>query len=351
MNGIGIFVVVSCLTLTACSSSSSSSGGDTGNQNIDSRFPVQLDQRVVSISTDVEKDGSIDQVERFNYDDMGRIKNKTTEFSDGRDNRVTDYVYFDNDLIKIKTNSYTIKYLYENDRVVMRQLIDGSDEKYNEETNFLFDNNGRLVGTLGDNNIYNVSECSLTAVTNVELESDVGLTLNYEGNRLSSITSDDNVYRATLDYNTNNRFTQLSESYDCFDEIETFKLVYDSSGRLVSSTDNDGFYLTEDEFSYDSAGRLVTYVSTDYAGSSVFEERTTAIQSYNDQGLISMLESTTEDNNPGFFIQPSFISTFEYENESCVVAITTNPLMTALLDSLVARYSVNDPLLCNYIVE
>lgn len=349
MNGIGIFVVVSCLTLTACSSSSG--GGESGNPNSDSRFPVQLDQRVVSISTDVEKDGSIDQVERFNYDDIGRIKNKTTEFSDGRDNRVTDYVYFDDDLIEIKTNSYTIKYLYENDRVVMRQLIDGSDEKYNEETNFLFDNNGRLVGTLGYNNIYDVSECRLTAVTNAELESDVGLTLNYEGNRLSTITSDDSVYSATLDYNTNNQFTQLSESYDCFDELETLKLVYDSSGRIISSTDNDGFYLTEDEFLYDSNGRLVTYVTTFYAGSSTFDDRTTQTQTYNEQGQLSTVESTTVDNNPGFFIQPSFISTIEYENESCVVAIAADPLSLALLDSLGAKYDANSTQLCSYLLE
>lgn len=140
-------------------------------------------------------------------------------------------------------------------------------------------------------------------------------------------------------------------SYECFDDNETIKLVYDASGRVISNTSDDGYYITESEYAYDSEGRLITLVTTDYAGSFTFQERITENITYNDQNLLSTLESTTEDNDPGFFVTPSYISTIEYEFESCVVGISVNPLLTVLFDAIGTNNSLEDPLLCNYVLD
>ena len=357
-------IVITALSINACSSGSG--GNDTPTTN---RFPTHIDQRITSISTDIDKDGSIDQMERFSYDEMDRIKTRTIEYMDSRKDSVTEYIYADNNLIEIKRNSDSNQYLYENGRVVTHLYIDSIDETYNTETNFIYDDSGRLSGVLGETDLYDPNECDVIALEIDLAVSIPGLNLNYSGNRLSTITSDDGSYTATFTFNDKNQFSSLIETYQCeqitgaeavvgIELPEDFsaesRFTYDDAGRVVLISSREAFYEDENEITYDSAGRPLNYISTYYDGSPSFDERITQTFTYNEQGLLSTLESTTEDNSPGFFFTPNYISTLEYENKRCVVAIGVNPLILATLDTLGTSRTANaqnESLLCAYPLE
>jgi len=341
---------------------------------------------VTSISFDFEKDGSIDRVERFSYDEQGRITSESIE-SDGQMRGGTSYTYFEDDLIKVETQFDVTNIGYENGRVVSIDLVDNANEEFNSQTLYLYDNSGRLTGTVGDTYLYQNDDCLITPSGADEADPEAAeLTIAYAGNRISRISSDDGNFAIDFNYNSSNQLSGTTDRFKCddFDDFDsdffgfgsgsdnddtsaiddtatidddqfidqTNVLGYDDAGRLISSNTSDSFDENRLSVVYDNLGRVSSVTDTDVDG---FQddsiETTTVVYTYNDQDLIVSIDSTSVDSDPGIFVTPSFIATIEYENESCVTAVTIDPLVLATVNSFQSVVTRQDPLLCTYPVD
>lgn len=348
MHNFKLIAIFSSLFIAACSSDSDTSSSDSTAGGIGSTFPASFDNRVTSISFDYDKNGSIDRIERFGYDESGRIIQKTVEDAGGSIDTST-YLYFEDDLIEIQSESAVEKYGYESGRVVSYQYIYGANENDEEDTLFYYDGNGRLSGVFGNNSLYYGDDCDSSTSFEPTIVEPPELNIIYANSRIANINSEDGVFTSAYTYNSNNQLSEIEENYSCATPDIT-RLEYDSAGRILSLETTTEFYITTLEATYDNAGKVTRTVSTD--GDIFSEPETiTADYIYNEQDLIVSIDSTTVDPNPSFFISPSFIATIEYEAESCLTAVTVNPLKLATLTNFELNVRRNDALLCTFPLE
>ncbi len=332
------------LVLTACSSSSTDSNSPG---NADSLFPASFDHRVSSISFDYDKDGSIDRSVRYNYDENGRMIQRISENEEGAIDTTT-FLYFDDDLIEIRSDGETEKYGYENGRVVSYEYLYAANEIYNEETFYYYDNNGRLTSVIGDNNFYYSDDCE-TALEFGETEQDpTELSITYANGRIANISSTDGVFSSTYSYNSSNQPIRIEDKYSCYDEPEVTLLQYNSEGTMVSREFISEFFSTKFEAVYDNNGKAIRTVNTDrdFPGAEP-DSTTTDEYTYNEENLVISIDSTTVDPDPGFLVTPSYLATIEYESETCLTAPIVNPLSLATLTNFNIDIKRNDPSLCN----
>lgn len=358
MNAANLITPIVLLTITACSSSN---GEGEASSNDTLPFPSSFDTRVTSISIDIDKNGTIDSIQRYEYDENGRIRSKTLE-RDGELVDTTTYTHFDGDLIAIESDDERQEYGYENGQVVSYNYLNKFDDVYNTQTLFLYEG-GQLTNTIGETSLYDDDECDLisTSTDAADTTDEPELSITYAGNRVSKITSANGVFAADFVYNANSQLTRITDRYKCDDQfeidsqenIDSIKsFEYDSAGRLNLATNDYRFGRQTIEVFYDDNGRLSSLVETDVESfSNTVESTTTADYFYNDEGQIVSIDSTTVEPDPGFFITPSYIATIEYESESCVTAVTVDPLKLATIDSFRAATVRNDPLLCTYPLE
>jgi len=348
----GLSGIVIVLALTACGGGNNSGSGtesEPGTENEESttdtsaRFPASFANRISRINIDFDNDGTIDRVQSYTYDEQGRITSETLEGEDGGVTSTDTYIYSGDNLVQVNQNDDVIQtYIYENDRVVSRQLTDLFDQS-SFETFYQYDDNGRLVGTTGETDIYEEDECRLVGEA---LESPAQLSIQYAGDRVSSIESDNGEYTLSFTYDSDSRLTQITQSYSCNDFPDITRLTYDSDGRISAYTTQDMFASSTFDVSYDSAGRVNRTIDIDLDFSGMPELTRTIDYIYNDQGLNTVQDSTTVDLDPGFLTTPSFIATLEYDDESCVTAIAVEPLRLVTLDAFAPVIVRDDPFLC-----
>lgn len=340
-------LTLAVLILTSACSSGSNDTTTGSTQSATSLLPATLPNRITSIELDVEMDGSIDVTSTMSYDAQGRISNRTIEYGPaiGRSDSITDFLYSAGQLVEIKTNNASEMFTYANDMLVNYQYISASFE---EQKSYRYDSNGRLVGTSGENAIYSDGDCESDTDFSAEPVPEPDLVLNYTNNRLSSITSSNNVLNEVYTYDAAGRISKISSSYACPNSennfTDTLVINYNDKGLVTSIEQTSVEDIYRAEVTYDESDRPIKIVSS-YEG--IFTNFGNSVDTqtitYNEQGLPTAIESTSV---PTSQFSPNTRSTITYEDQSCVVALTADPLIEVASAAFAMRPTNTDPALC-----
>lgn len=339
---------------------------DSENPVISTEIPDFFNHRIVSISVDSNSPDINGQVTRYEYDNEGRIISEMDEYGDGLTGFTSNYLYSNDDLIEIISLSGTgtgigsgtgpgtptgtgMRFQYENGLLTSSSSY-GADSL--DETFYSYDNEGRVIGAIGDNGWYDKSTCGNPHPDAMSVEA---ISINYIGNAISEIVSNDGLYTANFSYNSTGNLTEVLESYTCYESTGsinysiTFDFFYDGAGRVLSiqkMTSNG--YMNEELFTYNQAGHIKSSVITEGIEGDYFRSRITDNWSYNELGHPISVHSKEEGDSIFGAINSESTFTVEYENKKCKVAISAEPIVLATLETISPAYVTNDPRLCTF---
>ncbi len=333
------FIITGGLIISACSSSND--GNSTPGSGITS-YPF----RVASIETDFEMDGSTDRVSYFSYDSNGRMTQYVEDYSVELENlgvsdTTADYLYSAGNLVEIKTSGTVELLTYANDRLIGYQRTSPLTEV---QKSYEYDDQGRLIRTIGPNGIYDDDDCYFNSLDNLPAEPNApDLLLSYTNNRLTSINSSNGVLNQTLVYNSAGKVARIEETYTCPDAAAsweaTLSITYNSDGRITQLEDEQDGFVDTITVTLDEQGRPLVLTQTDEF------DTTTQTYTYNEQGYPATLTSVSS--SPSLFF-PDYSVTITYEQQSCQVAYSADPLRLATLFALTPSQSDSDPSSCLY---
>jgi YD repeat-containing protein len=326
-----------CAAITACGGGGS--GGGTAAPLLTETQP-----RVKSISYDFSQDESIDRIDTYTYDEMGRVISVNVELLGDLQNGagITQYEYSDDGLIRVTDSDSGLERLIGYDNGWVSTITNSNGERLT----FRYNNAGRLIEM----------DTSESACDDLEPAQSDGSTFEYryDGDLLTSVSTTDGAVTSAISYNARNAIVRLVNTDTCStDNEETDELVitYDSQG-LPSSIDDRGFYNGSLEFhdettiQRDALGRTETITERDVLTDTVTETRTRV---YGDDGLPAS-DSLVYANTGSFFLRQDVTLTFTYEDASCVLSYSVDPSRLAVLDAVLPStgFAGEEALLCGY---
>ncbi len=332
------------LAVVACGGGDGA-GDSAGNGN---GLPIETSSRVKTISFDYSRNETIDRIETYFYDDLGRVSR--IEFQDLESTPAVtttrQYEYSDDGLIRVSESDTGDERVisYQNGRVAAISDSDG------DQQTFRYDSGGRLIEDMENDPV--CDDFSVAA------EGDTTRVYDYTDGRLSSIDSTDGAFTSAITYNAQSQLQSLLVTENCgddFDESDELTISYDSLG-LVTSLEQRSFSGSNILFAQeltsierDDQGRVSRIVERDVLSDTVFQTRN---REYNDDGL--PIADTLVFNSPSqFFVMRDTTITFSYEDASCVVSYSVNPSRLAIIDALLpsVSFAEEDALLCGYLLD
>lgn len=330
---ISIFAMT-VYALSGCSSGDESKTSQSNNQNssqntlMENVSPVSEGYRVRTAETDYEKDGVVDQIDSYSYDDAGQLTEvRSTYPSDvTRTEEVITYRYENGQLVEVTDAQTTMNFVYEMGKLVERSEpgVTGFTERYS------YDSENRLTKIRGPS-ARTGDDC-----TPAKLWNDFEIEIIYAGNKVAQIITPDGRYVETFSYNTNGDPVSIVGVNDCgmFDDPEraSLELTYNTA-RYPSSivaTYIEGFTGTLD-VAVDEFGLASGFVySQAGASSSNIAFLTSTVLTRNNLNLLTQIDSTVEVGPAGRNLDYSFIRTFTYEDKPCKNALSVNPIESIL---------------------
>jgi len=320
--------------LSGCSSGSESNTSQSNNQNssqitsMENVNPVPEGYRVRTAETDYDKDGVVDRLDSYSYNDTGQLTEvRTTYPSDfTRTEEVTTYHYENGQLVEVTDAQTTMNLVYEMGKLVERTEpgLLGFTERYS------YDSENRLTKIRGPS-ARTGDDCTPAMLWN-----DFEIEIIYAENKVSQIITPDGRYVETFSYNTNGDLISIVGLNDCgmFGDPEraSLELTYNTA-RYPSSivaTLIEGHTSILD-VAVDELGLASGFVFSQVpASSSNTAFLVSAVLTRNNLNLLTQVDSTVEVGPAGRNLHDSYIRTFTYEDKPCKNALSVNPIESIL---------------------
>lgn len=347
--------LVICTFLAACSSGNNDSSNSTIDTNSGSadantnngtmNAPISNGNtsstgqpfRLKRAETDYDKNGTIDRVDTYSYNDAGQLVSVRSEYPNevGKEDDVTLYNYDNDHLIEQIGPERSFTFSYENGNLIQQTDLSvfglSNQYQYNVD-NQLINVEGVSAG-VGD-------DCDRPFLPSLEPE----IQLSYSNGNLKEIVTPDGGYTETFTYNSNGSLTNISGIDECggSGDPDTFTLdITYANNRPVSinATRFDGDTDTL-ELSLNGSSRATGYVYRFARVSNGALENfivASTVLSYDAEGRLATMDATTELAPPRSSFEPSFIRTFTYEPLPCQNQTSINPvskLIAPYFDSL-----------------
>lgn len=331
-----LIFLMSFYALLGCSNNDSGevspnqNSGQNNNQNnlMNNGEPVSEGYRIRTAETDFEKDGVVDQIDSYSYDDSGRLTEvRTTYPSDStRTEEVITYRYENGQLVEVTDANSTVNLIYEMGNLIERSEpgVTGFVERYS------YDAENRLTKIRGPS-ARTGDDCTPILPWN-----DFEIEIIYDGNQVAQIVTPDGRYVETFSYNTIGDLVSIVGVNDCgmFEDPEraSLEITYNTA-RYPSSivaTFIEGFTGTID-VAVDELGLASGFVfsqARESGSTSAFLK--SAVLTRNNLNLLTQIDSTVEVGPAGRNSNDSFIRTFTYEDKPCKKALSVNPIESIL---------------------
>lgn len=343
-----MLLVLAVISLTSCGGSSGGSGiSNDGSASTATTIPVRL----TSVSYDLERDGSVDRITNYSYDDQGRIVSRQIEdLADAEDSYTVTYEY-EGELLISKTSSRGAKdtHTYENGRLIM------SMRHWDGEHRYTYDDSGLLVSTSGEDFLYD-DDCGYFSFDSGESIPVPVFNVRYNGDKITSAITENEEYSISFEYNSRGQIDAMTRGCGPTDaKPDVTEFLYDSNNRLAGTQTLNGFdaivgsvfSVDSTEIERDTSGKVIKIV--DIEGGSQGETTTTTID-YNENGYVNA-QDVVVTNRPEFqlFRTPDQSIIFNYEEKSCKIAWSSNPAKLLITDVLTAvSLPENNALSCVY---
>jgi len=295
---------------------------------MDSGEPVSDGHRVRTAETDYEKDGVVDQIDSYSYDDAGQLTEVRSTYPNDvtRTEEVITYRYENGQLVEVTDAQTTMILVYEMGKLVERSEsgVTGFTERYS------YDSQNRLTKIKGPS-ARTGDDCSPAMLPN-----DFEIEIIYDGNKVAQIITPDGRYVETFSYNTNGDLVNIVGVNDCgiFDDPErsSLELTYNTARypSSIMATFIEGFTGTLD-VAVDELGLASGFVySMTGASSNNTAFLTSTVLTRDNLNLLTQVESTVEVGPTGSNRGHSFIRTYTYEDKPCKSALSVNPIESIL---------------------
>ena len=278
-----------------------------------------------------------------------RCFNQTNSFpGTARSSQSRDFLYSEGNLVEIQNGNSVTSLTYTDGLLTNYQF---TDIAYEEFSSYTYDGSGRLIGVNGENTLFVDDDCDMAFLDAEDPNRGQNLTLTYANNRISSIDSSDNVVKQSYEYNTAGLVTRITGTYACsgsdFISEITLEFFYDSNSLPSRSVITSPEYIDESVATRDETGRVIKTVATEINRfDNSVEAMTTQNISYNEQGLPLSIATSTQPSSSFF---PDYTSTINYEEQSCRVAYSANPLKLVSTGAIINQtLTLDDPATCLY---
>jgi len=299
--------------------------------------PSTMSKRPSSISYDWERDGTVNLVWRFNYDDKGRIVSREIEDLDDPSNNATvNFEYKDGKLIrKVLDGTVRDEHTYADDKLV------SSKRHWDGEHTYAYDAAGKLISSTGEDYFYD-DDCIrvFSEQSNPFATPEFDITYNEMGRFVSAVTND-NSYSLSFTYKADGLISRMVQgcgsddssplhfqyTYGNANRIEKFEIINyrDLQAGDINSVDTT-------EFEYDAGGRIIRSISSEGFAESEIE---TTEFSYSDDGMLIGQDLTIANRDPSaFFSIPDQSISIIYEDKPCVAALSSNPATLLVANSI-----------------
>jgi len=336
-----LIVVCVGVLITACSSGSSDPSG--GGPAVLSVPENTLNKRIKTVAIDLDRDGTVDSIVTYNYDDKNRVASREVEdFTTPSRSETITYNYQGERLISKESTKAVKKdtHTYENN------LLTASSRFWDGDHSYQYNEQGRLIGSTGEDFFYN-DDCDFQ-FTSPDTYQDPTFTISYAGGKPKTVATTDGQYNVVFNYE-GSLLSSFRSTYNCDANdpdstlVSTTSFTRNSAGRATRIQVLDPFFFSDISVTYGANGKATKLVDSRRDG-----DITTDI-TYNDDGLT--IQTDVTHNIQSAFAPLEYTVNYGYEDGTCVVSFSSNPASLVIVDALIGPEGVDPYANCGHSLD